>query len=182
MDGDEARGRDVAFALERAGYLVDRCADEVEAERSLDASTPDLLVLRAELPAGPAHELLEVLHRAPPAPAAIVVGRPSAESAFRLGAFGVRGLVADDATPLEIAAAVRRALLAPNDPAPLLRGCVGAVPLGVLEGRVRALMVDEALLRAHGNRHEAARLLCVSRQMLQQWLRRSGRAPAGARA
>jgi two-component system, response regulator RegA len=48
---------------------------------------------------------------------------------------------------------------------------VGRVPLHELEAEVRHAMLGEAIARAEGSRRGAARLLSVSRQLMQHMLR-----------
>ena len=55
---------------------------------------------------------------------------------------------------------------------PLIRQLVGHSPLSKVESEVRTLMVTEALARARGSRRAAAKMLAVSRQMLQHVLRK----------
>ena len=59
---------------------------------------------------------------------------------------------------------------------PRVRGVVGERSLHEVEREVRATMVNEALTRAGGSRREAARLLKVSRQLLQHILRQASEA------
>ncbi len=58
------------------------------------------------------------------------------------------------------------------DLTPLLRAVVGRKSVHQVEEQVRATMVAEALARANGNLSSAARMLSISRQLLQHILKR----------
>lgn len=91
---------------------------------------------------------------------------------FRLAQMGVRAFVPKPATPAAIERALAAVLGAAPDLAPLVRTLVGWLGVHEAEDRVRATMVAEALARARGNRKSAARLLAISRQLLQHILRK----------
>jgi transcriptional regulator with PAS, ATPase and Fis domain len=61
----------------------------------------------------------------------------------------------------------------PPDLAPHLKSAVGLVPIKSVEQTVRSTMVSEALARGGGSRRAAARVLSISRQLLQHILRKS---------
>ena len=65
-----------------------------------------------------------------------------------------------------------RPLAEPPDLTPYVRASVGIVPLQHIEEHVRHTMLQEALARSGGNRRGAARMLKVSRQLLQHMLRK----------
>jgi DNA-binding NtrC family response regulator len=97
-----------------------------------------------------------------------ISGIASAEQAFRLAQLGVRAYLAKPFSLDDLTAAVERILQEAPEFAPLVRASVGRVPMRELQGRVRHLMIDQALARAEGSRSGAARLLDVSRQAVQQ--------------
>jgi DNA-binding NtrC family response regulator len=68
-------------------------------------------------------------------------------------------------------AVIRTALEAAPDLLPVLRQTVGHKRLADVQSEVRAVMLDEALARSRGSRRGAARLLSMSRQLLQYLLR-----------
>ncbi|MBK7861855.1 MAG: hypothetical protein IPJ65_25220 [Archangiaceae bacterium] len=66
----------------------------------------------------------------------------------------------------------RETLERPPDLTPHLRAAVGHLPLHQLEEQVRQTMVGEALGATQGSRSGAAKLLRISRQLLQHILKR----------
>ena len=72
----------------------------------------------------------------------------------------------------EVREAIRTAAREAPDLAPHLRSTVGRRPLRAVEADVRDSLVREALARSGGSRSAAARLLKISRQHLQNILRR----------
>jgi DNA-binding NtrC family response regulator len=99
-------------------------------------------------------------------------GQASADESFRLGQWGVRAYLPK---PLDLAsfnATLDSVLMQPPDLEPHLRAAVGHKAIKDVENLVRETMVDEALAQATGNRRGAAKLLRISRELLQHILRR----------
>jgi two-component system response regulator RegA len=90
---------------------------------------------------------------------------------FRLAQLGVRTYLHKPLRLDELEAALVYARTAPADLRPYARGLVGLRPIHEVEEELRKTMVEEALARAGGSRSGAARLLAVSRQLLQHMLR-----------
>ncbi len=135
---------------------------------------PDLVICDVSLPDGSAIPVFTATLSLSPEPAKIAIsGVATAEEAFRLGQLGVREYLAKPFTLDALEAAVRRILDAPPDLDPLVRASVGQIPMRDLQKHVRQLMIEEALALSHGSRRRAARLLDVSRQAVQQVVRRS---------
>lgn len=145
------------------------------ARRALSVQPPDAVLLDVSLPDGSGLELLDSLRALTPWPRVIAMsGTASPEETFRLAQAGVRAYLPKPIQLDQLEAAWRRAREVPPDLLPLVRASVGHVPLRELEEQVRAAMVDEAIAQSRGNRRGAARMLDVSRQLLQQILRRRG--------
>jgi DNA-binding NtrC family response regulator len=133
---------------------------------------PDLLILDFRLPDGDARELLRRMAGNGPVPTVVAMSafaRP--QESFELAGLGVRAYLQKPFSTLQLDAALSEAL-APPDLAPQLRSAVGKEGLPDMEELVRHTMVTEALKRAGGSRRGAARLLGVSRQVLQHILRK----------
>jgi len=99
-----------------------------------------------------------------------VAGNP--EQSFELASHGVQVYLRKPVTLPIVEAAIERAAAMPSLLDQQLRQQVGRKPLHDVEAAVRETMVDEALARSGGGRRAAARLLRVSRQLLQHILRR----------
>ncbi|HEX5659135.1 MAG TPA: response regulator [Polyangiales bacterium] len=133
--------------------------------------TPSLVVLDVELQDGDAFDVFEQILELPVIPRVVVVsGVAGPEQAFRLAQLGVSRFVQK---PLDLAALEEAVLRAePPNIAAHVRNAVGQVPLQDLEELVRTTMLREALARSEGNRRGAARILRISRQLLQHMLRK----------
>jgi two-component system, response regulator RegA len=135
------------------------------------AFRPGLLVLDVMLPDGTSVDLLRELERSSALPAVVAIsGEARPEHSFDLAQLGVECFVPK---PIELAAleaAFERALRQPIELRPFLRKLVGKRSIGEVETEVRATMVREAMARGRSV-SGAARLLSVSRQLLQHILR-----------
>jgi DNA-binding NtrC family response regulator len=140
---------------------------------------PDLIIADVSLPDGSVRRVLEEAARAWPHPTVIVVsGRASAREAFELAQMGVRTYLPKPVSLEEIAAAVDRVRAQPPLVEPLIAELVGRTGLRQANERVSSVMFRQALSIAGGSRSDAARLLEVSRQAVQQRLRAEGPRPA----
>jgi two-component system, response regulator RegA len=150
-----------------------RCARSVEeACVALVELEPELVVLDFRLPDGDARDVLKQMAtsaRSAPVVAISAYARP--RESFDLAALGVRAFLEKPLDLVALEAAVSAALHTPPDLEVSLRQTVGLVPLREVEAGVRRVMVDEALNRTQGSRRGAARLLTISRQLLQHIVR-----------
>ena len=134
---------------------------------------PDLILLDVMLPDGDAFSVLEHTQKLAPAPIRIAFsGAASAEEAFRLASFGVRRFMQKPVSLAEVWDAICQANEEPPDLAPLVQESVGHISLKDLTGSVRSAAIRQALAIARGNRTRAARILRVTRQAVQQMVRR----------
>jgi DNA-binding NtrC family response regulator len=172
---DDARLRQrIGSALAARGFEVRAAASIAEALQALEQGTPDLIVLDVALPDGRAHDLVEVLRRRSPTPAVVAMsGAAAPDETFALAQAGVRAFLEKPIGLRELEAAVDRALTMPPELEPHVRSAVGHLPIKDVEQLVRSTMVDEALARSRGSRRAAARVLDISRQLLQHILRKS---------
>lgn len=168
-------------ALQRAlGLTLAEYASEVRTATTVEAAEPvirewrpDAVVLDFPLPDGDAFDLLRIFAHTEPMPALVVMsGMATPDETFRLAQMGVRAFVPKPLEPGAIERALELALLTAPDLAPMIRAAVGHVGVRTVEKQVRATMVAEAMARAQGSRSGAARLLSVSRQVLQHFLKK----------
>jgi DNA-binding NtrC family response regulator len=165
--------RSLCAALADSYPDVRACGSVAEADAVLAAWWPDLVLLDIVLPDGDALQVVERLARQLPAPVVVAMtGAAGPAQAFELAAHGVQGFLDKPLDLARVHAAIERALTATPAIAPALRLTVGHRSLAEVETEVRAVMIDEALARAGGSRRGAARLLEMSRQLLQHALRR----------
>jgi DNA-binding NtrC family response regulator len=155
-------------------------AHTVAAALELLERDPLLLIVDVRLPDGNAIEVVEAAARRRPAPAMVAVsGEASPEESFRLAQAGVRAYLAKPMSADELSAQIERALRLAPPLEPLVVASVGVRSMRDLKDDVRRAMVDQAIALAEGNRSEAARLLDVSRQAVQQIIQeREGRGRA----
>jgi two-component system response regulator RegA len=148
------------------------CRSVCEAENAVADWWPDLVLLDVVLPDGGAHQVLELLERRLPAPTVIAMsGAADPAQSFLLATRGVRAYLEKPLRLDRLQAVIQQALETTPDLRPVLRQTVGHKPLADVQTEVRAVMLDEALARSRGSRRGAARLLSMSRQLLQYLLR-----------
>lgn len=141
------------------------------------ARDPILVILDVKLPDGDGLQIVEEASRRRPVPTMVAIsGRASPEESFRLAQAGVRAYLAKPLGAEELTRQVEAVLCKPPCLEPLAMAAVGHAPMRDVQTDVRRAMLEQALARAHGNRSEAARLLEVSRQAVQQMVQqRNGR-------
>jgi two-component system, response regulator RegA len=171
VEDDDVLGRAITRALEEWGNEVTWCttlADALTATRT----PPDLVIIDVALPDGSGVTLARELSRQRPAPLVIAMsGRASASEAFQLGALGVRGYLPKPVSFTDLVATIDSLLETAPDLSPLLVASVGRRGFQDVQEQVRRTMAEQALAVARGNRTEAARLLGVTRQAVQQLIR-----------
>jgi two-component system, response regulator RegA len=144
-----------------------------EARRQLLDFRPELLVVDFMLPDGTATHLLASVRGVVPLPAVVALSACAApQDSFELAELGARAYLQK---PVELSAfeeAIRKALIHPPPLDVSARQAVGRISLKEAEGALRRTMVEEALNRAGGNRRGAARILEVSRELLQHVIRK----------
>jgi DNA-binding NtrC family response regulator len=171
-----------AGAAQTTAEQVARVATEVhvatsiaEARALLAETLPALAVLDLDLDEEAGFELLSG-HRGH-TPAWIVVSDDAEPiRAFRLGQLGVRSYLPKPLDTALLERALHAALEHAPDLTPHLRAAVGHLPVHEIERMARKTMMTEALARSRGSKTGAAKLLCVSRQLLQHMVRGQKRA------
>jgi len=172
VEDSRALLRSLCGALAGSYEDVRACRSVAEADSVLATWWPDLVLLDVVLPDGDAHAVLALLERRDPAPAVIAMsGAAGPSQSFRLAGRGVRAFLEKPLRLDRLNAAIQAALEAAPDLRPALKQLVGHKPLAEVETEVRAIMLDEALSRTGGSRRGAARLLSMSRQLVQYVLR-----------
>ncbi len=173
VDDDEDVAAGIRAALAGRVDRIEAATDAASARAKLDGWTPDALILDLVLPDGSAFDVLERVRSRNPTPVVLVIsGRAGPDDAFRLGRLGVDGFIEKPFGPAALRSALAAAFAAVPDIRCQLRGMVGRRPLHDVEEETRDTMLREALAKSRGSRRGAARLLAVSRQLIQQMLRR----------
>lgn len=127
----------------------------------------DLVLLDYRLPDGRGLEVLRALARSPCFPAVVAIsGDIGPDESFALAQAGARAFLRKPFGLSEVRAAIRSAMGEAPSLSLGLRRSLGARSLREVEEDVRETMVSEALARASGNVTMAARLLGISRQLL----------------
>ncbi len=171
VEDSESLARRFQEALAGHARVVERTGSLDEGWRLLQERRPQLVLVDVVLPDGTAIELVERSLTAPVVPTFVAVsGAADPDATFRLAELGVRGFLRKPVTLEALHIAIERAISAPPDLLPHLRASVGHRAVRQVEQEVRRVMVHEALARARGSRRGAARLLSVSRQLLQHIL------------
>jgi two-component system response regulator RegA len=172
VEDDAALARTLEEALAGSARLLRICRTAGEAIAALAQVRPELILLDVALPDGSAFDVLAALADVYPTPAVVAMsGSASPDESFRLAQLGVRAYLRKPLKLDELEAALVLARTRPADLRPHARSLVGLRPIHEVEAELRRTMVEEAMARAGGSRRGAARLLAVSRQLLQHMLR-----------
>lgn len=169
---------DLGAAL--CSWLAGRAETEhvasVSAARALiPAFCPALVLLDVHLPDGSALDVLAELEQLSPRPVVIAItGAAGPAESFALARRGVRAFAEKPLALPQLEELIDQTLAEIPSLEPVVRDLVGRMPAQEVEESVRRVLVEEALSRADGSRRGAARLLSVSRQLLQHWLRKLG--------
>jgi DNA-binding NtrC family response regulator len=169
---------DVTLRAAIARLLHSRGLQTVEASTVREAlllltPAPDIIIADFRLPDATALKIFEASCALWPAPIKIALsGRATPDEAFRLARYGVRRYLQKPVALATIWDAILQVREEPPDLRPLVQDTVGHVSLRDLQRSVRIVMVRQALALAKGNHTGAARLLRVSRQAVQQLMRR----------
>ena len=161
------------------------CSDSSEHARSVvQSSTPDLVIVHlTSFTRETGIEILKCSLEITPIPIAVLIGAHDPEQAFRASQLGARALVCEPFSLDQLWATVEEQAAHPPLLTPVIAASVGHIPLSAARSAVSAAMMRQALGLTENNRRGAARLLKVSRQAVQQVLRRQsqdhdGRGPS----
>jgi DNA-binding NtrC family response regulator len=165
--------RSLERSLGRRFREVHSVATVGDARERLQSGPPDLLLLDFALPDGDAIDLMVAAEACSPVPICIAMsGAASPNDTFALAQLGVRAFLPKPIHLDALNAVLDDVLSSGPDVTPHVRALTGHRPIKDVEEQVRSTMVKEALARSGGNRRAAARMLAISRQMLQHILRR----------
>lgn len=132
----------------------------------------DLVLLDIGLPDGSGVDVAAAASKWLPAPLIIVLsGEATPQEAFALAQFGVVRFLSKPCSPRKLMLAVEHVTRANVNYEALLKTSVGRRDLREVQETVRRTMVREALAITGGNRSEAAKLLRVTRQAVQKFVR-----------
>ncbi len=160
--------------------MAPRCAQLLEADSVTSAARQlrlaedpiDLVLLDVRLGDESGVDVASLASHLNPAPAVIAIsGSADAAEGFALACYGVRAYIPKS----ELAHRMDELIvLARSAPAldPMLKAQVGVRSVKEMQEAVRDMMLDQALALEEGNQARAAKRLGVSRQAVQQMMRR----------
>ena len=164
--------REIIAALASDRHELLEAGTVREARQILESEPVDTVLLDVALPDGTAFEVLDAIQLMAPRPRIVAMsGSARPEESFRLAERGVRYYLAKPLEVDQLERTMKQLAEEPPDLEPHVRNLVGYQPVREVEARIRTIMVDEALARANGSRRGAAKLLSISRQLLQYILR-----------
>ena len=171
VDDDESVLEAVVASLGTHGYPTACAGTLAHANRLWAQFQPTIIVLDVSLPDGDSVDWLmqhEDRHRA-----AIVAmsGRASAWQGHQLSQLGTRAFLEKPFDEQTLLTAIEHAKQ-PPDLHKTVAACVGHLSLRDAEFALRRSMIEEALDRSNQSRRGAARILSVSREMLQHAIRK----------
>jgi two-component system, response regulator RegA len=172
VEDDAALAASLREAFAADAEEIRACDRARDVAALVDGWTPDLVILDVVLAEGDAFDVLATLRSRSPRPLIVAVsGAATATQAFRLAELGVQAYVEKPFSIGALRGAIRQAAAEPPDLEPRVRAQVGLRAIGEVTAQVRKTMVEEAMARAGGSRRNAAKLLKISRQLLQYILR-----------
>ena len=174
VEDDVSLRRAITRALRTTGRVIEE-ASSCETGLALLVNEPDLVLLDVRLPDGSGVRIAQAAAALRRAPLLVVLsGEATPQEAFTLAQLGAIQFLAKPFSLDELLAAIELVHTARVQLAPMVRACVGAADLRDVQDDVRRVMVEQALALAKGNRTTAAKLLRVSRQAIQKFIRSAG--------
>jgi two-component system, response regulator RegA len=171
VEDDPSLMRSLQGALAARCLELRACTTVAEA-RGAAGWRADLVICDVVLPDGDAFDVLDALAGAPAPPVVAISGEAGPDQSFELSQRGVRAFLAKPFSLDGLDRAIDRALATAPELAPIARQVVGKRGLHEVEDELREVMIDQAMAQSGGSRRAAARLLGISRQLLQHALRR----------
>lgn len=170
VEDDPALTRSLRRHLENADLVVVDVDSVAEARRRLgEGKGFDVVLVDVQLPDGSGVDVAEAALGTTPMPIVVAMtGRASRQDAFALARLGVSALLEKPFTTSEVLGEIARAAAEPPVARLSTAPLVGHQALPEVLARVRSEMTAHALALADGNKTDAARLLGVTRQAVQQ--------------
>ena len=154
--------------LEEWGAPTD-LAHDLKSARELLSGSYGLVVFDVRLPDGSGIEIARSALVLRPAPLLIAVsGQADRQEAFLLGRLGVRCFLDKPIDLMSFGGVIEQVLHEAPELSADLCALVGQKKLHEVLGEVRRTMLEQALALTGGNRTEAARLMGLTRQRIQQ--------------
>jgi two-component system response regulator RegA len=181
VEDDPSLRAAIVRVVARSHAEIIEAASVAEGLERLAVTCPDLILLDVRLPDGSGVQLAEAAGHCRPKPTLVAIsGEATAAEAFELGQAGVAHFVSKPFTLEQLLETVEAAHRWVPEIGPLVAESVGKRELLDVVSTVRGTMVDEALAKADGSRRGAAKQLGVSRQAVQQIVRKreEGLSPA----
>lgn len=177
LEDDPAVRRELGRLLSSTGRDVVE-ADTVASARGKLLAGCDLVLLDIRLPDGSGVDVAQTAAKMKPAPLMMVLtGGATSEEGFALCELGVRRFFSKPFSPEELLQAIETVTPSRVQLEAMLKTFVGRMDLHAVEESVRHTLVLEALAITGGNKSEAAKLLKITRQALQQILHAGPRTP-----
>jgi len=162
----------VARTLRSESRVIEQVSTCAAALEALEQRAFDLLLLDVRLPDGSGLQIAEIAAAKIPSPLIVVFsGEASGEEGFKLAQLGVLCFLSKPFSIDDLISAIHLAQVARIKIEPLVRPYVGNADLYAVQENVRHAMVEQALALTNGNRTAAARLLRVTRQAIQKFVR-----------
>lgn len=140
----------------------------------LDDEPFDLIVVDVRLPDGTGADVVRAATACAPMPLVIAIsGRASPTEAFEVASSGARAYLEKPVSFRALWEHVERARDTPPSLDAFIKASVGHVNVKSFGDGLRVEMMQEAVARSGGNVSQAAKLLGVTRQAVQQSLRRT---------
>lgn len=147
-------------------------ADTLASGAALLPTGFDLVLLDVRLPDGSGVNLAAIAAQMLPAPLVVALsGEATAQEAFALAQLGVVQFVSKPFSLDELLHAIEQVAVSDLRLEPIVKTCVGRHDLREVQDGVRNTMVHEALAISGGNKTDAAKLLRVTRQAVQKFIR-----------
>lgn len=172
VEDDRMVREGIVRALEQWGARVYSATTQDEGIEKLSV-LPQLLIVDIRLPEkGSGIKVAEAAARLRPAPISIAIsGEATASEAFHLAQVGVVTYIPKPLNLETFASTVEAVLSDPPDISPHVLMRVGSEKYCDVVRKVRYTMVEQALAKTGGNRVQAARLLNLTRQAVQQMIK-----------
>lgn len=160
-------------ALKRWAKDIAVAGSVAEATEQLVAFKPQLILLDVQLPDGLGHTVAQAAQALAALPIIVAVSAAASPAeSFALAELGVRRYLQKPIDPAQLDATIQAAIDDAPDLRVAARAAVGRRSIHDVEAEIREAMVEEALGQAQGSKRGAAKLLDVSRQLVQHMLRK----------